>query len=153
MNYPFKQRPTGGFLRALPTESKELKHMRLHGKIVGLLDLSLKSVEIVVGNLDALDIPARGADEVVVMVVRMKQLVALHPIKDIDLGEDLVVREKVELSVNRRLIHGGVFLRNLLKKLRSGDRLACRDERLDHRLSNLGDAKAFGSERVDELLC
>ena len=42
--------------------------MRLHGKIVRLLDFSLKCVKVVMGHLYALDILTRGADEVVVMV-------------------------------------------------------------------------------------
>jgi len=60
------------FLRALATEAKELKHMRLHRKIVSLLDFSLKDVQIMMGYLNALDIFARGAYKVVMMVVGMK---------------------------------------------------------------------------------
>ena len=74
--------------------------MRLHGKIVRLLDFSLKCVKVVMGHLYALDILTRGADEVVVMVVRVKQFVPLHAIKDIDLREDLFVRQEVELPID-----------------------------------------------------
>jgi hypothetical protein len=119
--------------------------MRLYGKIVRLLNLSLKGVKVVMGYLDALDVLARGADEVVMMVVRVEQFVSLHPIEDIDLREDLVVREEVELSVDRGFIYGGVFLRDLIKELRSRHRLARRHERLDHRLTYLGDSKALRS--------
>ena len=74
--------------------------MRLHGKIVRLLNLSLKGVKVVVGHLNALDILTRGAHEVVVMVVRVKQFVPLHAIKDIDLREDLLVRQEIELPID-----------------------------------------------------
>jgi hypothetical protein len=60
------------FLRALTTQSKKLKYMRLHGKIMGLLDFSLKGVKVVMGHLNALNILARGADEVMVMVIWME---------------------------------------------------------------------------------
>ena len=93
------------FLRALPAEAKELKHVRLHGKIMALLDFSLKSMKVMMGYLNALDVLARGADEVVMMVVRMEQLVPLHAIKDIYLREDLFVRQEVELSVDSGFIH------------------------------------------------
>ena len=73
------------FLRAFAAQPKELKYMRLYGKIVCLLNLSLKCVEVVVGYLNALDIFARGAHKVVVMVVRMKKFIALHPVEDVDL--------------------------------------------------------------------
>jgi hypothetical protein len=74
--------------------------MRLHGKIVRLLDFSLKCVKVMMGHLHALDILTRGADEVVVMVVRVKQFVPLHSIKDIDLREDLFVRQEIELAID-----------------------------------------------------
>jgi hypothetical protein len=45
-----------------------------------------------------------------------------------------------------------MLLGDLLQKLWRGYRLARRDERLDHRLSDLGDSKALRSQRVDELL-
>jgi hypothetical protein len=45
------------FLRAFAAQPKELKYMRLYGKIVCLLNLSLKGVKIVVWHLHALDIP------------------------------------------------------------------------------------------------
>ncbi len=79
------------FLRALTTQSKELKHVRLHGKVVSLLDLTLKGVKVVMWNLHALDILARGTNEVVMMVVRMKKFISLHTVEDVDLGKDLIV--------------------------------------------------------------
>ena len=133
------------FLRALATQPKELKHVRLHGKIVGLLDLSLKGVKVVVRYLNALDILARGAHQVVMMVVRMEQFVPLHPIQNIYLREDLIIRKEIELSVDRGFVDRGVFVGHLLKKLGGGDRLARRDKRLNHRLTDLGDAKALRS--------
>ena len=62
------------------TQSKELKHVRLHGKIMCLLDLPLKRMKVVVGHLNTLNISARGAHEVVVMVVGVKQFVTLHAV-------------------------------------------------------------------------
>ena len=91
--------------------------MRLHDKIVALLYFSLKSVQIVVWHFNALDVAAGGAHEVVMVVVRVNDLVALHAIKDIYLREDLIVSEKIELSIDRGFVHRGVFHRNLLKKL------------------------------------
>jgi hypothetical protein len=62
---------------------------------VSLLDLALKGVQIVVGHLNALNISARGAHEVVVMVVWVEQFVPFHSIKDIYLREDFFIREEV----------------------------------------------------------
>ncbi len=79
--------------------------MRLYGKIVSLLDLALKGVQVVMGDLNALNVSARGAYEVVVVVIGVEDLVPLHSIKDIDLREDLVVRQKVELSIDSCLVY------------------------------------------------
>jgi hypothetical protein len=116
------------------------------------LDFSLKCVKVMMGHLHALDILTRGADEVVVMVVRVKQFVPLHAIKDIDLREDVVVRQEVELSIYSRLIHRGMLLRNLLQELGGGHRLVRGNERLDHSLANLRDAEAFRPQGFDQLL-
>jgi hypothetical protein len=117
----------------------------LHGKIVGLLDLSLKGVQIVMGNLYALNISARRTNEVMVMVVGMKEFVTFHTVEDIDLGEDLVVRKEVELSVDRGFVHRRMPLRDLFKKLWRRYRLACRDKGLDHCLTDLCDAEALSA--------
>jgi hypothetical protein len=45
-----------------------------------LLDLPLKRMKVVVGHLNTLNISARGAHEVVVMVVGVKQFVTLHAV-------------------------------------------------------------------------
>lgn len=45
-------------LRAFRAQAKELKHVRLHGKIVGFLDGALKGMQVVMRNLNALNVSA-----------------------------------------------------------------------------------------------
>ena len=91
--------------------------MRLHGKIVGLLYFSLKGVKIMVRHFHALNVTAGGAYEVVMVVVWMEDLVPFHAVEDVYFGEDLIVGEEVELSVDGGLINGWMFQRDLLKQL------------------------------------
>lgn len=88
----------------------------------------------------------------VVMVIGMENLVTLHSVKNVYLGEDLVVSEKVEFAVYSCLVDGGVVLGNPLEELRRGYRLTSSSEGLYHRLPNLRDSKPLSTKGVDELL-
>ena len=83
--------------------------MRLYRKIVSLLYFLLKSVQIVVWYFNALNVAARGAYEVVMVVVRVEYLVAFHAIEDVYFRQNLIVREEIELSVDGGLVNGGVL--------------------------------------------